>query len=313
MTEPPTRKVFVEGRIPQVIYPGEVRCSSMSVESYVAFRNIPYARHPAGVKRYQVKSYKLILQTPLIRVCTLRVFLFWNSRLRKHWLQSIRLSWKRGPHQHPPIRPMRRGKYVLRRQPRDRLKALLIACTWIYVCRRWARTYEIATSISIIFHYALRIWFDSQEPDVIEELLPVLVFLHGGGFRFGSNDLKTYSPQAIVQEGVVFVSINYRLGLMGRLHLDPQLLCQWTNIYWCDAQVFWTRTRNNVRVMRAWRIRWKRSNGFEITLPASRETRIMWHFADGVPEGHASICIWSLPCQRVHSVVRWILFQVASF
>ena len=56
MTELPTRKVFVEGRIPRVKYPGEVRYSSMGVESYVTFQNIPYARRPEGVKRYQVRN-----------------------------------------------------------------------------------------------------------------------------------------------------------------------------------------------------------------------------------------------------------------
>jgi para-nitrobenzyl esterase len=42
---------------------------------------------------------------------------------------------------------------------------------------------------------------------------PVMVYIHGGAFRFGeSND---YDPRALVQRGVVVVTINYRLGALG--------------------------------------------------------------------------------------------------
>lgn len=44
--------------------------------------------------------------------------------------------------------------------------------------------------------------------------LPVMVFIHGGGFACGASD--DYNPAALVNDGqVVFVSLNYRVGIFG--------------------------------------------------------------------------------------------------
>ncbi|XP_052862783.1 esterase B1-like [Anopheles cruzii] len=50
-------------------------------------------------------------------------------------------------------------------------------------------------------------------------LLPVMVWIHGGGFFVGSGHSALYDPEYIVQQGVVVVSINYRLGPLGFLSL----------------------------------------------------------------------------------------------
>ena len=42
---------------------------------------------------------------------------------------------------------------------------------------------------------------------------PVLVFLHGGNFDSGSGNY--YGPQALVDQNVVVVTLNYRLGVLG--------------------------------------------------------------------------------------------------
>uniref|UniRef100_A0A336MQG4 Carboxylic ester hydrolase n=3 Tax=Culicoides sonorensis TaxID=179676 RepID=A0A336MQG4_CULSO len=47
--------------------------------------------------------------------------------------------------------------------------------------------------------------------------LPVMVFIHGGAFTFGSGNTFLYGPDYIVQEGVILVTINYRLGPIGFL------------------------------------------------------------------------------------------------
>ncbi|XP_063921236.1 juvenile hormone esterase-like [Zophobas morio] len=53
-------------------------------------------------------------------------------------------------------------------------------------------------------------------------LLPVMVWIHGGGFVCGSNNSEIYGPEFLITEKVVIVSINYRLGLLGFLSLnDP--------------------------------------------------------------------------------------------
>ncbi|XP_033209133.1 esterase B1-like isoform X1 [Belonocnema kinseyi] len=51
---------------------------------------------------------------------------------------------------------------------------------------------------------------------------PVMVFIHGGGFIFGYNHSKLYSPDYLLKHDVVFVSINYRLGMLGFLNMDVE-------------------------------------------------------------------------------------------
>lgn len=46
---------------------------------------------------------------------------------------------------------------------------------------------------------------------------PVMVFIHGGGFVDGSGDVNWYGPDYIVQDGVLLVTINYRVGIFGFL------------------------------------------------------------------------------------------------
>jgi para-nitrobenzyl esterase len=45
--------------------------------------------------------------------------------------------------------------------------------------------------------------------------LPVMVWIHGGGFTSGSSAVPSYDGEAFARGGVVLVSINYRLGRLG--------------------------------------------------------------------------------------------------
>ncbi|KAJ6647592.1 Esterase E4 [Pseudolycoriella hygida] len=54
--------------------------------------------------------------------------------------------------------------------------------------------------------------FTPQMPDETTGL-PVLVFIHGGGFRFGSAN--QYGPDPITRKKMIFVPIQYRLGTLG--------------------------------------------------------------------------------------------------
>ncbi|XP_063367447.1 juvenile hormone esterase-like isoform X2 [Cydia amplana] len=51
-------------------------------------------------------------------------------------------------------------------------------------------------------------------------LLPVLVYVHGGGFGFGSGDPDAHGPQYLVKENVVVITFNYRIGAFGFLSLN---------------------------------------------------------------------------------------------
>ena len=44
---------------------------------------------------------------------------------------------------------------------------------------------------------------------------PVMVWIHGGGHQFGSSDFSYYQANGLVEEDIVLVTINYRLGVFG--------------------------------------------------------------------------------------------------
>ncbi|KYM97319.1 Esterase FE4 [Cyphomyrmex costatus] len=55
------------------------------------------------------------------------------------------------------------------------------------------------------------------------EKRPVMVWIHGGGFFVGSSDASWYGPDYIIQKGVVLVTLNYRLGVLGFLNLNDKV------------------------------------------------------------------------------------------
>ncbi|GGM06355.1 carboxylic ester hydrolase [Streptomyces fumigatiscleroticus] len=56
-------------------------------------------------------------------------------------------------------------------------------------------------------------------PAAAEGGLPVMVFVHGGGFVAGSTRSALYDGSAFARDGVVLVTLNYRLGAVGFLDL----------------------------------------------------------------------------------------------
>jgi len=60
----------------------------------------------------------------------------------------------------------------------------------------------------------LNVWTTAKNPD---ERLPVMVWIHGGAFNFGSGSLPEYDGKNLSKKGVVVVNINYRLGPFGFL------------------------------------------------------------------------------------------------
>ncbi len=60
----------------------------------------------------------------------------------------------------------------------------------------------------------VNVWTPAKKAD---EKLPVMVWIHGGGFSRGSSSFKIYDGQNLAKEGVIVVSMNYRLGPLGFL------------------------------------------------------------------------------------------------
>jgi len=50
-----------------------------------------------------------------------------------------------------------------------------------------------------------------------KDKLPVMVWIHGGGFFAGAGSEPRYTNSALVSKGVILVTINYRLGIFGFL------------------------------------------------------------------------------------------------
>ncbi|CAB3249588.1 unnamed protein product [Arctia plantaginis] len=50
--------------------------------------------------------------------------------------------------------------------------------------------------------------------------LPILVFIHGGGFAFGSGDSDMHGPEYLVSKNVIVITFNYRLNVFGFLSLN---------------------------------------------------------------------------------------------
>ena len=63
----------------------------------------------------------------------------------------------------------------------------------------------------------LNVW----TPAIDDRKRPVMVWIHGGGFRSGTGGSPLYSPRFMVRRGdVVVVTVNYRLGALGFLNLN---------------------------------------------------------------------------------------------
>ena len=55
--------------------------------------------------------------------------------------------------------------------------------------------------------------------------LPVIVWIYGGGFTLGSSGMAMYSGQNVARNGVIFVSFNYRVGVLGNM-AHPELTAE---------------------------------------------------------------------------------------
>jgi len=62
-------------------------------------------------------------------------------------------------------------------------------------------------------YLSLNVW----KPEGDLTLLPVMVFIHGGGFVVGSKDAPVQDGSTFARDGIVYVALNYRMGIDGFL------------------------------------------------------------------------------------------------
>ena len=65
----------------------------------------------------------------------------------------------------------------------------------------------------------LNVWTGANSA---KEKRPVLVWIYGGGFMSGGSGVPIYDGEAMAKKGIIFVSINYRVGIFGFFAL-PEL------------------------------------------------------------------------------------------
>lgn len=79
--------------------------------------------------------------------------------------------------------------------------------------------------------------------------LPVMVFIHGGGYILGSSATPLYDGAALARRGCVYVSVNYRLGALGCLDLSslstPDVTID-SNLYLRDLVLALQWIRDNI-------------------------------------------------------------------
>ena len=74
-----------------------------------------------------------------------------------------------------------------------------------------------------------------------------MVYIHGGSYEVGSG--KLYTGQVLAQYGVVVVTINYRLGALGKCWHKDCLVAEWHDdvIKWKHFPRYWPFVRGTHR------------------------------------------------------------------
>jgi len=85
----------------------------------------------------------------------------------------------------------------------------------------WTEEYMNQTGISEDCLF-LNIWTPAR---TVSDRLPVLVFFHGGGFREGSGSIDVYDGEELARKGIISITANYRLGVLGYL-AHPELTAE---------------------------------------------------------------------------------------
>ncbi|MEC9376316.1 MAG: carboxylesterase family protein [Pseudomonadota bacterium] len=80
-------------------------------------------------------------------------------------------------------------------------------CAQIYNSSLWFELGDVSEDC-----LKLNVWSPSLNPN---EKLPVMVWIHGGGYINGSGNIKRLNSPKLASQGVVLVTVNYRLSAFG--------------------------------------------------------------------------------------------------
>lgn len=82
----------------------------------------------------------------------------------------------------------------------------------------WTEEFMVQDPVSEDCLY-LNVWAPSNRMDTS---LPVMVYIHGGAFVEGSGSVRVYDGEELAKKGIIVVTLNYRLGVLGFL-AHPEL------------------------------------------------------------------------------------------
>lgn len=122
-------------------------------------------------------------------------------------------AYKGIPFAAPPVGPLRWRPP----QPAAPWKGVRDASAFGHSCLQPASRWSTVKDLSEDCLY-LNVW----APAHATKPLPVMVWVHGGGYVIGSGASRIYDGSRFAQDGVVLVTLNYRLGALGFL-ADPAL------------------------------------------------------------------------------------------
>nr|XP_015839734.1 PREDICTED: venom carboxylesterase-6 isoform X2 [Tribolium castaneum] len=115
-------------------------------------------------------------------------------------------SFKKIPYAQPPIGTLR---FQAPREPRN-WDGVLDCTTMDVVCYQMFNKLENQSENCLFLNV-----YTPNLPEFVNESFPVMVYIHGGGFTEGMT--QQYDPRLFVENGVVLVTFNYRLGPFGFL------------------------------------------------------------------------------------------------
>ena len=137
--------------------------------------------------------------------------------------------------------------------------------------------------------------------------LPVMVWIHGGAFVFGSGSLPDSSGVQFAKQGVILVTFNYRLGRLG-FFAFPALEPRASGRAQGQLRLHGPDRRPQVGAAEHRRVRWRSEECYHLRRVRRRRlgayTPDLTAFARPFPKGDQRVRRW--PGRRAHRAGRYV-------